>query len=258
MQEVLDEQQAGQTEKKTPAVVYGLTGSYAGLWGAIIIGEFEVFRGWMTGLATVAFLLLNFVLSVALLVTLRHEMSSRLRYYGYWMLGGQLWFVISVGQVFLGYTLTNSVVIFDLLAIAVLGSIGLFLVRYYKNRTQAAAWWAWLEQSIGWYLFLHVETLVAFLDFNPWYNAAPIIVAQIILLWLGAGGLLWRQYRHYTQLERQVSFLLYSSFGLVVSIIEIEATNSVFLELLLVLAILLLVRAIAHARTEHINSTQYD
>ncbi|MFK7798409.1 MAG: hypothetical protein AB8E82_13230 [Aureispira sp.] len=258
MQEVLDEQQARQEEQKTPAVVYRLTGSYAGLWGVIVIGEFEMFRGLMTGLATIAFLLLSFVISIAVLVELRHKMSSRLRYYGYWMLGLQLWLVISVVQVFLGYTLINSVVLFDLLAIAVLGSIGLFLARYYKNRTEAAAWWAWLEQSIGWYLFLHLETFAAFLDFSPWYNATPIIVAQIILLWLGAGLLLGRQYRHYTKLERQVSLLLYSSFGLVVSIVEIEATNSVFLELLLVLAILLLVRAIAHARTERINSKQYE
>lgn len=148
----------------------------------------------------------------------------------------------------MGYHFTNAVVIFNLLVIWVIGSIGLFLAHYYRNREQAAAWWAWLEQSISWYLFLHLEMLAALLELHSWHNTTFITAAQIILLWIGAGILLVRQYRHYTNLERQVSFSLYLSLGLMVSIVEIDIRNSVFLELLLVLGIILLVRAIAKAR----------
>ena len=254
MQELLDEEQVGQEQKKIPAVVYRLTGSYMGLWGAIVIREFAVFRGWMTGVAILAFLLLSFATTIAVLVALSNKMPARLRYYGYWVLGGQLLLAASILSVFMGYTFTNSMVTFDLLAIWVLGSLGLFLAHYYKNRKEAAAWWTWLEQSIVWYLCLHLETLATFLNLHSWHNTTFITAVQIILLWIGAGILLQRQYRYYTNLERQVSFLLYSGFGLVVSVVEIDTRNSVFLELLLVLAIILLVRAIAKVRAEGINS----
>ncbi|MGH1336697.1 MAG: hypothetical protein ACRBFS_11260 [Aureispira sp.] len=178
--------------------------------------------------------------------------EPRLRSYSCFMLGGELLLLIRFIGLFWGYGMTART--FDCLVLFLLVGIGLFLVEYYKNRENSAAWWPWLEQSLLWYLLLHLDKLLAVVSEAPLLGSMTMVGAQLILFWIGTGGLLWRRWLICNRIERQVSILLYGSLGGMLSILELEVANSVFLELLLLCAIVLLVMAISKVQAAVLNS----
>lgn len=253
MQELLDDQQTGQEEKPIPKLIYSLASSYVGFWVAMIIVEFAVldvvFFDWLAMFCWV----LNFVLGVGILLTWQQEWGGGLEKYAYGMMGTKIGVLLSI---IVGFSWQWGIArkFFEGFLLLSIGATGLFLVAYYQQRQQAAAWWAWLKQGIVWYLVVQVPVLVAVLLELPWLGMPVFKGWQLLLWWLGAGYLLRRAWSQYTLLEGQVARLLFVSLGLFLTLKEIRVGNSTFLELLLLLAIILLLLAIGKAQSTSYNS----
>lgn len=257
MEELLDDKQVGQEEQQVPTIIYWLAASYVGFWIAMVLTIFTFFDRLFVSLFAVFCLAISFILGIAAVLYLRRDWEARLRRYSYFMLGSAVFLLLSLLTSFLGRS-SFIARTFDLLILCTLVGIGLFLVEYYKNRQKSAAWWPWIEQSMLWYFLLHFEKFLALIAEVPLYGSMSLIVPQIILLWVGAGSLLRRIWTTCNVIERQVSLLLYGSLGLILSIMELNIVNSVLVELLLLLAIVLLIIAVGKAQAVMLNSEKHE
>lgn len=253
MQELLDDQQVGQEEKKMPKVIYWLAASYVAFLMAVVVVEFDLFDVVWVDFFAIFCLCITLITSIGALSTQSAQWGRSLRGYGFLMLATEVLFLAGfLGAIFGWYSLGGA--LFDGLLVSMISAIAAFLVAYYKGRENAAAWWSWLHQGVAWYWLLHLDKLLLIFVEVSFFTTTTLLVVRISLFWLGAWWLLLRQFPKFTTQERQVSTLLYVSFGLILSILEINSSNNTFIELLLIFAIILLLGAIQKSQPNSSNS----
>lgn len=257
MQELLDDQQVGQEEKAIPKLIYGLASSYVGFWIAIIIVEFTLLDVLFFDMFAVFCVLMTGVLGIGILLTWQEEWGQELKGYLVGMVGTELCLVVSFIAAF-GWQMTIGRRAFDVLLLLAVGTAGLFLVGYYQQRQQAAAWWIWLKQCIYWYWLLHLDVLVQVFVELPFVEQPIWRSLQLVLLWMGAGVLLQKAWKQYSPLERQVGRLLFISLGVILTIKKVRVHNNTSLELLLIGGIILLVLAVSKAQIVYSKTEEHE